>query len=95
MKSHLEIEAKYHVYVARQTEDIEALRRDENLKLGETIDYSAVTGLSNEARQRLAVARPATIGQASRMDGMTPAALTLLVAHLRRKPRGAKKQAAG
>ena len=74
-----------------RAEDIEALRRDENLKLGEAIDYAAVTGLSNEARQRLEAARPATIGQASRMDGMTPAALTLLVAHLRRKPRGAPK----
>jgi tRNA uridine 5-carboxymethylaminomethyl modification enzyme len=85
--THLEIEAKYDVYVSRQIEDIEALRRDESLKLGEALDYSAVTGLSNEARQRLEAARPATIGQASRMDGITPAALTLLIAHLRRKPR--------
>jgi tRNA uridine 5-carboxymethylaminomethyl modification enzyme len=92
--THLEIEAKYDVYVSRQIEDIEALRRDESVKLGEAIDYSAVTGLSNEARQRLEVARPATIGQASRMDGITPAALTLLIAHLRRKPR-APRQAAG
>ena len=88
--THLEIEAKYDVYVSRQAEDIEALRRDESLKLGEAIDYAAVTGLSNEARQRLEAARPATIGQASRMDGMTPAALTLLIAHLRRKPRASK-----
>ena len=92
--THLEIEAKYDVYVSRQAEDIEALRRDESLKLGEAIDYAAVTGLSNEARQRLEAARPATIGQASRMDGITPAALTLLIAHLRRKPR-APRQAAG
>jgi tRNA uridine 5-carboxymethylaminomethyl modification enzyme len=92
--THLEIEAKYDVYVSRQAEDIEALRRDESLKLGEAIDYSAVTGLSNEARQRLEAARPATIGQASRMDGITPAALTLLIAHLRRKPR-TPRQAAG
>ncbi len=92
--THLEIEAKYDVYVSRQAEDIEALRRDESLKLGEAIDYAAVTGLSNEARQRLEAARPATIGQASRMDGMTPAALTLLIAHLRRRPR-APRQAAG
>jgi tRNA uridine 5-carboxymethylaminomethyl modification enzyme len=91
--THLEIEAKYDVYIARQAEDIEALRRDESLKLGEAIDYAAVTGLSNEARARLEAARPATIGQASRMDGMTPAALTLLIAHLRRRPR--TKQVAG
>lgn len=91
---HLEIEAKYDVYVARQTEDIAALRRDEDLKLGEAIDYAAVTGLSNEARQRLETARPATIGQASRMDGITPAALTLLIAHLRRKPRSNRARTA-
>lgn len=84
---HLEIEAKYDVYVARQSADMEALRRDENLKLGDGIDYARVRGLSNEARQRLESARPATIGQASRMDGMTPAALTLLIAHLRRESR--------
>jgi tRNA uridine 5-carboxymethylaminomethyl modification enzyme len=84
---HLEIEAKYDVYVARQAADMEALRRDENLKLGEGIDYATVRGLSNEVRQRLEAARPATIGQASRMDGMTPAALTLLIAHLRRASR--------
>jgi tRNA uridine 5-carboxymethylaminomethyl modification enzyme len=92
---HLEIDAKYDVYVTRQNEDIEALRRDESLKLGEGIDYAVVTGLSNEARQRLEAGRPATIGQASRMDGITPAALTLLIAHLRRKPRSAPRQAAG
>jgi tRNA uridine 5-carboxymethylaminomethyl modification enzyme len=93
--THLEIEAKYDVYVSRQVEDIAALRRDENLKLGDAIDYAAVNGLSNEARQRLTTARPATIGHASRLDGITPAALTLLIAHLRRKPRGAPRQAAG
>jgi tRNA uridine 5-carboxymethylaminomethyl modification enzyme len=93
--THLEIEAKYDVYVARQNEDIAALRRDESLTLGEAIDYASVTGLSNEARQRLQAARPATIGQASRMDGITPAALTLLIAHLRRKPRNRTRQAAG
>jgi len=93
--THLEIEAKYDVYVTRQVADIEALRRDEYLKLGEAIDYAAVSGLSNEARQRLEAWRPSTIGQASRMDGMTPAALTLLVAHLRRKPRASTRQMAG
>lgn len=92
--THLEIEAKYDVYVSRQAEDIEALRRDEGLKLGDGIDYATVTGLSNEARQRLEAARPATIGHASRMDGITPAALTLLIAHLRRKPR-TPRQVAG
>jgi tRNA uridine 5-carboxymethylaminomethyl modification enzyme len=93
--THLEIEAKYDVYLARQVADIEALRRDENLKLGEMIDYAVVTGLSNEARQRLEAGRPSTIGQASRMDGITPATLTLLTAHLRRKLRGVSRETAG
>jgi tRNA uridine 5-carboxymethylaminomethyl modification enzyme len=82
---HLEIEAKYDVYVARQAADMAALKRDESVVLGDAIDYAAVLGLSNEVRQRLEAGRPATIGQASRMDGITPAALTLLIGHLRRQ----------
>jgi tRNA uridine 5-carboxymethylaminomethyl modification enzyme len=90
---HLEIDAKYAVYLERQAADVEAFRRDENLKLGDDIDYATVTGLSNEARHRLSVARPRTIGQAARLDGLTPAALTLLAAHLRRKDRKSRKAA--
>ena len=82
---HLEIEAKYDVYVARQAADMAALKRDESVSLGDAIDYAAVSGLSNEVRQRLEAGRPSTIGQASRMDGITPAALTLLIGHLRRQ----------
>ena len=89
--THLEIDAKYAVYLERQAADVEAFRRDENLLLGEDIDYAAVTGLSNEARQRLSTARPRTIGQAARLDGLTPAALTLLAAHLKRRERKAAK----
>jgi tRNA uridine 5-carboxymethylaminomethyl modification enzyme len=84
---HLEIDAKYAVYLERQAADVEAFRRDENLLLGDDIDYGAVTGLSNEARHRLSAARPRTIGQAARLDGLTPAALTLLAAHLKRRER--------
>jgi tRNA uridine 5-carboxymethylaminomethyl modification enzyme len=83
----LEIDAKYDVYLARQAADIAAFRRDEGLVLPDDIDYAIVKGLSNEARQRLASVKPRTIGQAGRIDGMTPAALTLLVAHVRRKGR--------
>jgi len=79
----LEIDAKYHVYLSRQAADIAAFRRDESLELPEGLDYAGVKGLSNEARQKLAVIKPRTIGQAGRIDGMTPAALTLLVAHVR------------
>src|SRR5262245_25923636 len=81
----LEIDAKYDVYLSRQAADIAAFRRDESLELPDEIDYARVKGLSNEARQKLASIRPRTIGQAGRIDGLTPAALTLLVAHVRRK----------
>jgi tRNA uridine 5-carboxymethylaminomethyl modification enzyme len=83
---HLEIDAKYDVYVRRQTADVEAFRRDENLALSD-VDYSEVPGLSNEARTKLEAARPWTVGQAGRIDGMTPAALGILAAYLRREAR--------
>jgi tRNA uridine 5-carboxymethylaminomethyl modification enzyme len=81
----LEIDAKYDVYLSRQAADIAAFRRDESLELPEDLDYAQLKGLSNEARQKLITLKPRTIGQAGRIDGMTPAALTLLVAHIRRK----------
>ena len=80
----LEIDAKYHVYLSRQAADVESYRRDESLILGEDLDYATLAGLSNEVRQKLQLHRPRTIGQAGRIDGVTPAALTLLVAYLRR-----------
>ncbi|UFZ02183.1 tRNA uridine-5-carboxymethylaminomethyl(34) synthesis enzyme MnmG [Bradyrhizobium ontarionense] len=83
---HLEIDAKYDVYVRRQSEDVDAFRRDEGLVLGE-VDYALVPGLSNEARAKLTAAKPWTIGQAGRIDGMTPAALGILAAYLRREAR--------
>jgi tRNA uridine 5-carboxymethylaminomethyl modification enzyme len=91
----LEIDAKYDVYLSRQAADIAAYRRDEGLELPESLDYSQLPGLSIEARQRLDAARPGTIGQAARIDGITPAALTLLAAHLKRNGRRAKTTAAG
>ena len=83
----LEIDAKYHVYLSRQAADVESYRRDESLVLGDDLDYGLLPGLSNEVRQKLQLHRPRTIGQASRIDGVTPAALTLLVAHMRRPRR--------
>ena len=80
----IEIDAKYDVYLSRQAADVESYRRDENLVLPDDIDYAALPGLSNEVRHKLAAQRPRTVGQAGRIDGITPAALTLLVAHLRR-----------
>jgi tRNA uridine 5-carboxymethylaminomethyl modification enzyme len=86
----LENDAKYAVYLDRQAADVAAYRRDESLELPADLDYDGVAGLSHEVRQKLATTRPATIGQASRMDGMTPAALTLLAARIRRDKRPAK-----
>jgi tRNA uridine 5-carboxymethylaminomethyl modification enzyme len=80
----IEIDAKYDVYLSRQAADVAAYRRDESFQLPDDFDYAALPGLSNEAKQKLQTHRPRTIGHASRIDGITPAALTLLVAHVRR-----------
>ena len=79
----LEVDARYAVYLDRQDADIVAFRRDEGTMLPESLDYAAMPGLSTEIRQKLANHRPATLGQASRIDGMTPAALMLLLASAR------------
>jgi tRNA uridine 5-carboxymethylaminomethyl modification enzyme len=91
---HLEIDAKYDVYLKRQTADVDAFRRDEGLILSD-IDYSAVPGLSNEARSKLEAARPRTVGQAGRLDGLTPAALGILAAYFRREARRRPAVASG
>jgi len=83
---HLEIDAKYDVYLKRQVADVEAFRRDEGLVLSD-VDFNDVPGLSNEARGKLEAWRPRTVGQAARLDGVTPAALGILVAYLRREAR--------
>ena len=77
--------ALYAVYLDRQKADIDALKRDEALKIPDGFDYEAIVGLSNEVKQKLVDFRPATLGQASRMDGITPAALTLILSHLKRQ----------
>jgi tRNA uridine 5-carboxymethylaminomethyl modification enzyme len=80
----LEIDAKYAVYLDRQAADVAAYRRDEGLELPDALDYGQLPGLSMEMRQKLQTIRPRTLGQAGRIDGVTPAALTLLAAHIRR-----------
>jgi tRNA uridine 5-carboxymethylaminomethyl modification enzyme len=90
----LETDAKYAVYLSRQAADVESYRRDESLMLPEDIDYATLPGLSNEVRHKLQTHRPRTIGHAGRIDGMTPAALTLLVAHLHRQGRRSSRGAA-
>ncbi|SEQ54231.1 tRNA uridine 5-carboxymethylaminomethyl modification enzyme [Faunimonas pinastri] len=80
----VETDAQYAVYLDRQQADIEALRRDEQLTLPAELDYSGIGGLSNEIRQKLSTVRPATLAQAAAMEGMTPAALTRLLSHVKR-----------
>ena len=80
----LETEAVYSGYLDRQQADIVAFRRDEDLELPQDLDYAAIGGLSNEAREKLLAVRPTTLGQASRIEGMTAGALTALLAFVRR-----------
>ena len=79
----LEIDAQYAGYMDRQQADIIAFRRDEARALPASLDYDAIQGLSNEVRQKLEAIRPATLGQAARIEGVTAAALTLVLAHLK------------
>ena len=83
----MEIDAQYAGYVDRQNRDVDAMKMEETLRLPEGIDYSTMPGLSGELRSKLGLVRPATIGQASRIEGITPAALALLVVHARRSQR--------
>jgi len=81
----LEVQARYAGYIDRQQREIAKHAKQEVLRLPENIDYSSVSGLSNEARQRLELSRPATLGQASRLEGMTPSAVSLLLIHLKKR----------
>ena len=83
----LEADAKYSVYLDRQAEDVARYRRDEEAALPPDLDYHRLSGLSNEIRHKFAAARPASLGQAGRIEGVTPAALALLAAHARRGAR--------
>ena len=82
----LEIDARYAGYLERQARDIAAFRRDEALLLPEALDYAAVGSLSAEIRGKLATARPATLGAAARISGVTPAALVALLQYVKRRP---------
>ena len=81
----VEVQAKYRGYIERQEREIAKHARQESLRLPADLDYEAVDGLSHEARQRLIAARPATLGQASRLEGMTPSAVSLLLVHLKKR----------
>ncbi|MEH6833481.1 MULTISPECIES: tRNA uridine-5-carboxymethylaminomethyl(34) synthesis enzyme MnmG [Falsihalocynthiibacter] len=80
-------DALYSVYISRQQKDVEAVKRDENLRIPENIDFASLAGLSNEIRAKLIEIRPQSIGHASRIRGMTPAALTLVLARARQLDR--------
>jgi tRNA uridine 5-carboxymethylaminomethyl modification enzyme len=90
----IEIEASYAVYMNRQQSDIAESRREEERRIPDGFDFGSLPGLSIELRQKLISARPANLAQAARIDGMTPAALTLLLAHLKRLPDENKDQVA-
>ena len=84
VREQVEIDAGYAGYLDRQTADAEALRREEALGLPERIDYAAIGGLSHEVREKLTLIRPRTLGQAGRIEGMTPGALTALLSHVKK-----------
>ena len=91
----MEIEAQYAGYLDRQEADIVAFRKDEDMRLPADLDYRAIGGLSNEAKEKLVTVRPATLGQAARIEGMTPGAITAVLGYLRRAARKADKAARG
>ncbi len=84
VREQVEIDAVYAGYLDRQAQDAEALRREEGLSLPADLDYGAIGALSNEVREKLSMIRPLTLGQAGRIEGMTPGALTALLAHVKK-----------
>jgi tRNA uridine 5-carboxymethylaminomethyl modification enzyme len=82
----LEADAKYAVYLDRQAEDVARYRRDDAMAIPDDLDYAHISGLSSELREKFLAVRPRSLGQAGRIEGMTPAALALVAAHARRSP---------
>src|SRR5207248_702393 len=85
VREQVEVAAKYAGYIERQKDDVQRQLAQEGLEIPADLDYGSVTGLSNEVRQKLAQQRPQTVGQASRIQGVTPAAISLLLVHLKRR----------
>lgn len=88
----LEADALYAGYIERQARDIAAFKRDEGLRLPDDLDYGRIGGISNEVREKLAAVRPATLGQAARMEGVTPGALSAVLAYIKRRGGSASGQ---
>lgn len=84
VEEQVETQIKYEGYISRQQDEVEKLRKHENTTLPEALDYQDVKGLSNEVKQKLSTIRPQTIGQATRISGVTPAAISLLLIHLKK-----------
>ncbi|MAZ17575.1 MAG: tRNA uridine-5-carboxymethylaminomethyl(34) synthesis enzyme MnmG [Ahrensia sp.] len=93
IRERLEIEAQYAVYLKRQEADIAAVQREENTLIPEDIDYDRISGLSNELKQKLKRRMPATLAAAERIEGITPAALGLIIAHVQQRRRSASRVA--
>jgi tRNA uridine 5-carboxymethylaminomethyl modification enzyme len=85
VRTQVEVHARYAGYIERQEDEIERARRNEEAPLPADLDYAQLSGLSHEVRQRLAEARPATVGQAARIPGVTPAAVSILLVHLKKR----------
>ena len=81
----IEINAHYRGYLTKQNADILAFKRDENLKIPDNVNYDDLSGLSNEVKSKFKQIKPKTMGQALRIDGITPAAVYILLSHLKRK----------
>jgi tRNA uridine 5-carboxymethylaminomethyl modification enzyme len=94
VRAQVEVRAKYAGYIERQEDEIERQRRNEETRLPDDLDYTQVAGLSHEVRQKLAEARPATIGLAGRLPGITPAAVSILLVHLKKRSHGARTRVA-
>ena len=94
IRAQVEVRAKYAGYIERQEDEVERQRRNEETRLPDDLDYMQVAGLSHEVRQKLSAARPATIGLAGRLPGMTPAAVSILIVHLKKRGYGARARVA-
>ena len=89
----VEVQVKYQGYIERQLEEVEKFKRLEARRIPEDFDYHVIPGLSNEVREKLSAARPSSIGQASRISGVTPAALSILLVYLERRRREGQQPA--
>ncbi len=94
VRAQVEVRAKYAGYIERQQDDIERARGNEETALPADLDYTLLAGLSHEVRQKLAEVRPATLGQAGRIPGVTPAAVSILLVHLKKRGRGGRTRVA-